>query len=118
MDIDFEKISGIRMKFFLLLLALFAVACSSDEAAAPATTFAVAIDNRVATSYDVYHATAQTGPWNKTGHALSGMTYWIRGLSTETIHYLRLVPSGSDAGQFHFERSAASTGADVVWVVR
>jgi hypothetical protein len=118
MDNDFGKTPGIRMKILLLFLALFVVACAADEAAAPAATFAVAIDNRVATSYDVYHATAQDGPWKKIGHALSGMTYWIRGLDTGVTHYLRLVPSGSDAGQFHFERSAASTGADVVWVVK
>lgn len=106
------------MKVFLLVITLFMVACSGEEAAAPSTTFAVAIDNRVATSYDVYHATAQDGPWKKTGHALSGTTYWIRGLSTGLTHYLRLVPPGSEAGQFHFERSASSTGADIVWVVR
>ncbi|MCZ7557864.1 MAG: hypothetical protein M5R41_15810 [Bacteroidia bacterium] len=106
------------MKVFLILITLFLLACSGDEGTAPATTFAVAIDNRVATSYDVYHATAQEGPWKKIGHALSGMTYWIRGLDTGVTHYLRLVPPGSAADQFHFERSATSTGADVVWVVR
>ncbi len=101
---------------FIVLLVLSA--CGEEDTVAPATTFALAIDNRVATSYDVYRATSATGPFTKVGHALSGMTYWIRGLDVDTTWYFRLVPPGSGTDVFHYERSVSSSGEDVVWVVQ
>ncbi len=107
------------MKMLCLLFVLFiAAGCVGDDDPVAPTNFALAIDNRVATSYDVYRATAATGPFTKVGHALSGTTYWIRGLDVGTTYHFRLVPPGSTADQFHFERSIASSGADVVWVVQ
>jgi len=107
------------MKMFCLLFVLFIVAgCGGDDDPVAPTAFALAIDNRVATSYDVYQAGSSAGPFVKVGYALSGVTYWIRGLEIGKTYVFRLVPPGSGADTFHYERSVSSAGPDITWIVQ